>query len=51
MTRDEFVGVLNNAIAGLGFDPAEVTVYGFGLGIERMAMVLRGIDNIHDLWG
>ncbi|MAF12241.1 hypothetical protein CMK11_17480 [Candidatus Poribacteria bacterium] len=40
----------DDVVAGLGFDPSEVSVYGFGLGIERMTMVLRGIDDIHDLW-
>ncbi|MBT3267013.1 sigma-70 family RNA polymerase sigma factor [Candidatus Poribacteria bacterium] len=40
----------DDVVAGLGFEPDEVSLYGFGLGIERIAMLVRGIDDIHDLW-
>lgn len=30
----------------VGYDPEEVTGFAFGLGIERMAMLKYGIDDI-----
>lgn len=40
----------DDVVAGLGFDPAEFVVYGFGIGIERVAMLVHGIDDIDELW-
>lgn len=34
----------------VGYDPAEVTGYAFGLGIERIAMILYGIPDIRLLY-
>jgi len=33
-----------------GFDPDQVSGYAFGLGLERMAMLKFGIDDIRKLW-
>lgn len=33
-----------------GYDPREVSGFAFGLGIERLAMVKLGIDDIRELW-
>ena len=35
---------------GLGYDPAEVTGYAFGMGIERIAMILYGIEDIRHIY-
>ena len=34
----------------VGYDPQEVSGFAFGLGIDRMAMLLYGIDNIKQLY-
>lgn len=34
----------------VGYDPAEVTGYAFGVGIERIAMILRGVPDIRMLY-
>ena len=34
----------------VGYDPEEVSGFAFGLGIDRMAMLLYGIDNIKQLY-
>ncbi|NKB25633.1 MAG: phenylalanine--tRNA ligase subunit alpha [Kiritimatiellae bacterium] len=34
----------------VGYDPDKVTGYAFGLGIERIAMILYGIDDIRQLY-
>jgi phenylalanyl-tRNA synthetase alpha chain len=39
-------GVLRNA----GFDPDEVGCFAFGLGLERLAMLKFGVDDIRKLW-
>ena len=33
-----------------GYDPEAVTGYAFGMGIERLAMILFGIDDIRRLY-
>jgi phenylalanyl-tRNA synthetase alpha chain len=35
-----------NVLKAGGIDPEEYTGYAFGLGIERVAMLLTGIDDI-----
>ena len=34
----------------VGYDPNEVTGYAFGMGIERIAMILYGIEDIRDVY-
>ena len=36
--------------ASVGIDPEEFTGFAFGLGIDRMAMLKYGIDNIKHLY-
>jgi RNA polymerase sigma factor (sigma-70 family) len=38
------------ALAKAGYDPGKVAGYGFGLGLERIAMLKYGIDDIRKLW-
>ncbi len=35
-----------NVFLAVGYDPAEVTGFAFGMGVERLAMVRHGIDSI-----
>ncbi len=35
-----------NVFEAVGYDPAEVTGFAFGMGVERLAMVRHGIDSI-----
>ena len=35
-----------NVFAAVGYDPAAVTGFAFGMGVERMAMVKHGISDI-----
>ena len=35
-----------NVFAAVGYDPDEYSGYAFGMGIERMAMILYGINDI-----
>jgi len=42
--------ITDEIVAGLGFDAAAVSLYAFGLGIERLAMVLHDVTDIQDLW-
>ena len=39
-----------NVFANVGIDPEEWTGYAFGLGIERVAMMLHGIDDIRHFY-
>ncbi|NLB66068.1 MAG: phenylalanine--tRNA ligase subunit alpha [Lentisphaerae bacterium] len=39
-----------NVFAQVGYDPEAVTGYAFGMGIERLAMILFGIDDIRRLY-
>jgi phenylalanyl-tRNA synthetase alpha chain len=36
--------------AKAGYDPDKVTGYGYGMGLERIAMLKYGIDDIRKLW-
>jgi phenylalanyl-tRNA synthetase alpha chain len=38
------------ALSQAGFDPGQVSCFGFGIGLERMAMLKFGIDDIRKLW-
>jgi phenylalanyl-tRNA synthetase alpha subunit len=33
-----------------GYDPDQVSCFGFGLGLERLAMLRLGLDDIRKLW-
>ena len=37
-------------IAQAGFDTEKVSGFGFGLGLDRLAMLKYGIDDIRKLW-
>ncbi len=39
-----------NVLDGVGYDSEKYTGWAFGLGIERVAMILYGIDNIRTLY-
>ncbi|MDH3606473.1 MAG: phenylalanine--tRNA ligase subunit alpha [Acidimicrobiia bacterium] len=39
-----------NVFEAIGYDPSQVTGFAFGGGIERVAMVRHGIDDIRHLW-
>ncbi len=39
-----------NVFRAVGYDPAEVTGYAFGMGIERIAMILHGVPDIRMLY-
>ena len=39
-----------NVFRAVGYDPAEVTGYAFGMGIERIAMILYGIEDIRHIY-
>ena len=39
-----------NVFAAAGYEPDSVTGYAFGMGIERLAMILFGIDDIRRLY-
>ncbi len=39
-----------NVFTAVGYDPGEVTGYAFGMGIERIAMILFGITDIRHLY-
>ncbi len=39
-----------NVFTAVGYDPDEVTGYAFGMGIERIAMILFGISDIRHLY-
>lgn len=39
-----------NVFKAVGYDPAEVTGYAFGMGVERIAMILLGIPDIRMLY-
>ena len=33
-----------------GYDPDQVSCFGFGVGLERLAMLRLGLDDIRKLW-
>jgi phenylalanyl-tRNA synthetase alpha chain len=35
-----------NVLEAVGYDPAQVSGFAFGMGVERLAMVRHGINNI-----
>jgi phenylalanyl-tRNA synthetase alpha chain len=39
-----------NVLANGGYDPAEVSGFAFGMGPERIAMLLHGIDDVRQFW-
>jgi phenylalanyl-tRNA synthetase alpha chain len=39
-----------NVFKAVGYDPEELTGYAFGMGIERIAMILYGIKDIRHLY-
>jgi len=39
-----------NVFEAVGYDPAKLTGFAFGMGIERIAMILFGIRDIRDLY-
>ena len=39
-----------NVFANVDLDPEEWTGYAFGLGVERVAMMLHGIDDIRHFY-
>lgn len=44
-------GMVDPAVlAGVGYDPEEVTGFAFGLGVERMAMLRWGIEDIRSFY-
>ncbi len=42
--------IARESLRKAGFDPATITGYTFGLGLERLAMLKYGIDDIRKLW-
>ena len=44
-------GMVNpDVLAGVGYDPEEITGYAFGVGIDRLAMLRHGIDDLRALF-
>ena len=44
-------GMVNpDVLAGVGYDPEKVTGYAFGVGIDRLAMLRHGIDDLRSLF-
>ncbi|MGZ6142952.1 MAG: phenylalanine--tRNA ligase subunit alpha [Myxococcales bacterium] len=44
-------GMVNpDVLAGVGYDPEELTGYAFGVGIDRLAMLRHGIDDLRLLF-
>jgi len=39
-----------NVFKAVGYDPEKIVGYAFGMGIERMAMILYGIEDIRNLY-
>jgi phenylalanyl-tRNA synthetase alpha chain len=37
-------------LRAVGYDPEQVTGYAFGMGVERIAMILHGIPDIRMLY-
>jgi phenylalanyl-tRNA synthetase alpha chain len=37
-------------LENVGYDPEKVSGFAFGMGVDRMAMLLYGIDNIKQLY-
>jgi phenylalanyl-tRNA synthetase alpha chain len=44
-------GMVNpDVLAGVGYDPEQVTGYAFGVGIDRLAMLRHGIEDLRALF-
>jgi phenylalanyl-tRNA synthetase alpha chain len=44
-------GMVNpDVLAGVGYDPEKITGYAFGVGIDRLAMLRHGIDDLRLLF-
>lgn len=44
-------GMVNpDVLAGVGYDPERITGYAFGVGIDRLAMLRHGIDDLRSLF-
>ena len=44
-------GMVNpDVLAGVGYDPEKITGYAFGVGIDRLAMLRYGIDDLRSLF-
>jgi phenylalanyl-tRNA synthetase alpha chain len=44
-------GMVNpDVLAGVGYDPEKYTGYAFGAGIDRLAMLRHGIDDLRLLF-
>jgi phenylalanyl-tRNA synthetase alpha chain len=44
-------GMVNpDVLAGVGYDPEEITGYAFGVGIDRLAMLRHGLDDLRTLF-
>ena len=39
-----------NVLEACGIDPEEWTGFAFGFGIDRLAMIRYGVDDLRDLW-
>ena len=39
-----------DVLANVGYDPEQVTGYAFGVGIDRLAMLRHGIDDLRLLF-
>ena len=42
--------ISKKALEENGFDPEKVSGFGFGMGLERLAMIRLGLDDIRTLW-
>jgi phenylalanyl-tRNA synthetase alpha chain len=40
-----------NVFRAVGYDPAEVSGFAFGMGLSRMAMLKYGVDDLRDFYG
>src|SRR5690242_9528207 len=44
-------GMVNpDVLAGVGYDPEQITGYAFGVGIDRLAMLRHGLDDLRTLF-
>jgi len=39
-----------DVLANVGYDPEQITGYAFGVGIDRLAMLRHGIDDLRALF-
>ena len=51
MDRSLRAGLVDpNVLTNVGYDPASCSGFAFGMGIERIAMILFGINDIRHLY-